>query len=158
MQNAGAGRAHTGDKAMSNLASGAIAAPAPAYAAHEEDALYRKIWLRLIPFLFVCYVVSFLDRINIGFAQLQMKQDLGFSDAMYGLGAAVFYVGYVLCEVPSNMLLARFGARSTFTRIMVLWGAASVAMMAVSSRRSSIRCASCSACSKRASFPASCST
>ena len=116
---------------MSNLASGAIAATA--YAAHDEDALYRKIWLRLIPFLFVCYVVSFLDRINIGFAQLQMKQDLGFSDAMYGLGAAVFYVGYVLCEVPSNMLLARFGARRTFTRIMVLWGVASVAMMAVSS-------------------------
>ena len=65
-------------------------------------------------------------------AQLQMKQDLGFSDAMYGLGAAVFYVGYVLCEVPSNMLLARFGARRTFTRIMVLWGLASVGMMLVS--------------------------
>jgi len=116
---------------MSNLASGAIAAPA--YAEHQESALYRKIWLRIIPFLFVCYVVSFLDRINIGFAQLQMKHDLGFSDAMYGLGAAVFYVGYVLCEVPSNMLLARFGARRTFTRIMVLWGLASVSMMAVSS-------------------------
>lgn len=99
---------------------------------HEEDALYRKVWLRIIPFLFICYVVSFLDRINIGFAQLQMKQDLGFSDAMYGLGAAVFYVGYVLCEVPSNMLLARFGARRTFTRIMVLWGLASVGMMLVS--------------------------
>lgn len=98
----------------------------------QEDALYRKVWLRIIPFLFVCYVVSFLDRINIGFAQLQMKQDLGFSDAMYGLGAAVFYVGYVLCEVPSNMLLARFGARRTFTRIMVLWGVASVGMMLVS--------------------------
>ncbi|MGO4307355.1 MFS transporter [Cupriavidus sp. RAF12] len=103
-----------------------------ALASHEEDALYRKVWLRIIPFLFICYVVSFLDRINIGFAQLQMKQDLGFSDAMYGLGAAVFYVGYVLCEVPSNMLLARFGARRTFTRIMLLWGAASVGMMMVS--------------------------
>jgi len=98
----------------------------------DEDALYRKVWQRIIPFLFLCYVVSFLDRINIGFAQLQMKQDLGFSDAMYGLGAAVFYVGYVLCEVPSNMLLARFGARRTFTRIMLLWGAASVGMMLVS--------------------------
>lgn len=98
----------------------------------QEDALYRKVWLRIIPFLFICYVVSFLDRINIGFAQLQMKQDLGFSDAMYGLGAAVFYIGYVLCEVPSNMLLARFGARRTFTRIMILWGLASVGMMLVS--------------------------
>ncbi|MGK9797760.1 MFS transporter, partial [Salmonella enterica subsp. enterica] len=88
--------------------------------AHEEDALHQKIWLRIVPFLFVCYVISFLDRINIGFAQLQMKHDLGFSDAMYGLGAAVFYVGYVLCEVPSNMLLARFGERRTFTRIMLL--------------------------------------
>lgn len=101
--------------------------------AQDEDALYRKVWMRIVPFLFLCYVVSFLDRINIGFAQLQMKHDLGFSDAMYGLGAAVFYVGYVLCEVPSNMLLARFGARRTFMRIMFLWGVASVGMMAVSS-------------------------
>ena len=85
-----------------------------------------------MPFLFLCYVISFLDRINIGFAQLQMKHDLGFSDAMYGLGAAVFYVGYVFCEVPSNLLLARFGARRTFTRIMLLWGIASTGMMFVS--------------------------
>ncbi|RDU97314.1 MFS transporter [Trinickia dinghuensis] len=96
-----------------------------------DDALYRKISLRVVPFLFLCYVVSFLDRINIGFAQLQMKHDLGFNDAMYGLGAAVFYVGYVLCEVPSNMLLARFGARRTFARIMLLWGIASVGTMFV---------------------------
>uniref|UniRef100_E1TIJ9 Major facilitator superfamily MFS_1 n=1 Tax=Burkholderia sp. (strain CCGE1003) TaxID=640512 RepID=E1TIJ9_BURSG len=105
--------------------------PASSAAAHD-DLLYRKVSLRIIPFLFLCYVVSFLDRINIGFAQLQMKHDLGFSDAMYGLGAAVFYVGYVLCEVPSNLLLARFGARRTFTRIMLLWGVASVGMMMVS--------------------------
>jgi len=102
-------------------------------AAHHDDAaLYRKVTLRIVPFLFICYVISFLDRINIGFAQLQMKHDLGFSDAMYGLGAAVFYIGYVMCEVPSNMLLARFGARRTFTRIMLLWGIASVCMMFVS--------------------------
>jgi MFS family permease len=96
-----------------------------------DDALYRKISLRIIPFLFICYVVSFLDRINIGFAQLQLKQDLGFTDAMYGLGAGAFYVGYVLFEVPSNLLLAKYGARKTFVRIMLLWGAASVAMMFV---------------------------
>jgi len=102
-----------------------------ASAAEHDDLLYRKVSLRIIPFLFLCYVVSFLDRINIGFAQLQMKHDLGFSDAMYGLGAAVFYVGYVLFEVPSNLLLAKFGARRTFTRIMLLWGAASVGMMFV---------------------------
>ena len=100
--------------------------------AHADTALYRKVSMRIIPFLFVCYVVSFLDRINIGFAQLQMKQDLGFSDAMYGLGAAVFYVGYVLCEVPSNLLLEKFGARKTFVRIMLLWGVASMGMTWVS--------------------------
>ncbi|HWW69211.1 MAG TPA: MFS transporter, partial [Duganella sp.] len=101
-------------------------------AATSDDALYRKVSWRIVPFLFICYVVSFLDRINIGFAQLQMRQDLGFSDAMYGLGAAVFYIGYVLFEVPSNLLLAKYGARKTFVRIMLLWGAASVGMMAVS--------------------------
>ncbi|CAN7288621.1 MFS transporter [Trinickia sp. LjRoot230] len=98
----------------------------------DDHQLFVKAAWRTIPFLFVCYVVSFLDRINIGFAQLQMKHDLGFSDAMYGLGAAVFYIGYVLCEVPSNMLLVKYGARRTFTRIMLLWGSASVSMMFVS--------------------------
>lgn len=104
-----------------------------AHAAHHtDDALYRKVSLRIIPFLFICYVIAFLDRINVGFAQLQLKQDLGFSDAMYGVGAAVFYIGYVLFEVPSNLLLARFGARKTFVRIMLLWGAASTSMMFIS--------------------------
>ncbi|NTX31410.1 MFS transporter [Burkholderia pyrrocinia] len=108
-------------------------ASASTSASESGDALlFRKIAWRIVPFLFLCYVVSFLDRINIGFAQLQMKHDLGFSDAMYGLGAAVFYVGYVFCEVPSNLLLARFGACRTFTRIMLLWGIASTGMMFVS--------------------------
>lgn len=116
---------------MYNAITGASAAP-PATAAGADNALYRKVSGHIIPFLFVCYVISFLDRINIGFAQLQMKHDLGFSDAMYGLGAAVFYVGYVLFEVPSNLLLAKYGARKTFVRIMLLWGAASVSMAWVS--------------------------
>ncbi len=68
----------------------------------DDHQILAKVAWRIIPFLFLCYVVSFLDRINIGFAQLQMKHDLGFSDAMYGLGAAVFYIGYVLCEVTNN--------------------------------------------------------
>ncbi|MFC7418399.1 MFS transporter [Iodobacter arcticus] len=97
-----------------------------------DNALYRKVSMRIIPFLFICYVISFLDRINIGFAQLQMKQNLGFSDAMYGLGIAIFYIAYVLFEVPSNLLLERFGARKTFTRIMLLWGMVSVGMAWVS--------------------------
>ncbi|HGL4258908.1 MFS transporter [Burkholderia dolosa] len=115
--------------AEATLAHAGVAASGSASA---DALLFRKIAWRIVPFLFLCYVVSFLDRINIGFAQLQMKHDLGFSDAMYGLGAAVFYVGYVFCEVPSNVLLARFGARRTFTRIMLLWGLASTGMMFVS--------------------------
>jgi sugar phosphate permease len=98
----------------------------------KDDLLIRKLTLRIVPFLFLCYVVLFLDRINIGFAQLQMKRDFGFTDAMYGLGAAVFYAGYVLGEVPSNMLLARFGARKTFSRILLLCGITSMCMMFVS--------------------------
>ncbi|HDR9869160.1 MFS transporter [Burkholderia cenocepacia] len=117
--------------AEATLAHASASAPTSA-SAFSDALLFRKIAWRIVPFLFLCYVVSFLDRINIGFAQLQMKHDLGFSDAMYGLGAAVFYVGYVCCEVPSNMLLARFGARRTFTRIMLLWGLASTGMMFVS--------------------------
>ncbi|KVL21455.1 MFS transporter [Burkholderia sp. MSMB1826] len=115
--------------AEATLAHASASAPT---SASNDALLFRKIAWRIVPFLFLCYVVSFLDRINIGFAQLQMKHDLGFSDAMYGLGAAVFYVGYVCCEVPSNMLLARFGARRTFTRIMLQWGIASTGMMFVS--------------------------
>jgi D-galactonate transporter len=98
-----------------------------------NERLYRKVALRIIPFLFVCYVVAILDRNNIGFAQLQMKQDLSLTDAMYSLGAVFFFFGYVLFEVPSNLLLHRFGARKTFARIMFLWGAVSVLMVFVSS-------------------------
>lgn len=94
--------------AEATIAHASVAASASAYestpASDAGDALlFRKIAWRIVPFLFLCYVVSFLDRINIGFAQLQMKHDLGFSDAMYGLGAAVFYVGYVFCEVTKNI-------------------------------------------------------
>jgi D-galactonate transporter len=92
---------------------------------------YRKASWRLIPFLFLCYVVAYLDRTNIGFAQLQMKQDLGFSDAVYGLGAGVFFFGYALCEVPTNLMVKRIGTRATLTRILILWGAVSIAMIYV---------------------------
>lgn len=97
------------------------------------DATYRKITLRLIPFLFICYVAAYLDRINIGFAQLQMRSDLGFSDAVYGLGAGIFFAGYFLFEVPSNLILERIGARKTLIRIMLLWGLTSAGMMFVKS-------------------------
>jgi D-galactonate transporter len=97
----------------------------------DEERLYKKINWRLIPFLFLLYIVAYLDRVNIGFAQLQMKTDLGFSDAVYGFGAGIFFVGYVLFEVPSNLLLERVGARFWIARIMIMWGLVSASMMFV---------------------------
>ncbi len=85
-----------------------------------------------MPLIFIGYLLAFLDRINVGYAQLQMKSALGFSDAVYGLGAGLFFASYLLLEVPSNMLFERIGARLTITRIMVLWGATSAATMFVS--------------------------
>jgi MFS family permease len=98
----------------------------------DADArLYRKVVLRIIPFLFVCYLVNFIDRTNIGFAQLALKEELGFSSAIYGFGAGLFYLGYIAFEVPSNVLMQRIGARRTILRVMVLWGVLSMAMAVV---------------------------
>ena len=91
------------------------------------DGVYKKVTLRLIPFLFLCYTFAFLDRINIGVAQLEMKQDVGFTDLIYGTGAGIFFLGYVLMEIPSNLMLERIGVRKTFSRILVLWGLAAAA-------------------------------
>lgn len=96
-----------------------------------EERTLKKVTWRLIPFLLLLYVIAYLDRVNVGFAALQMNQDLGFSAAVYGFGAGVFFVGYALCEIPSNLVLARVGARVWIARIMVTWGAVSVAMMFV---------------------------
>jgi D-galactonate transporter len=90
--------------------------------------LFSKISWRILTFLMLCYVIAFLDRINIGYAQLQMKQTLTFSDATYGFGAGIFFVGYFLFEVPSNLLLERIGVRKTLLRIMFTWGIVSTAM------------------------------
>ena len=92
--------------------------------------LAKAKW-RIIPFLFLCFVVNYIDRSNVGFAKLHFQKELGFSDAVYGLGVSLFFVGYLLFEVPSNLLLARIGARKTLSRIMVLWGLASIATMMV---------------------------
>ncbi|MCP2091768.1 UNVERIFIED_ORG: MFS family permease [Paraburkholderia sediminicola] len=86
---------------------------------------------RLLPFLVTCYLFACLDRLNIGFAKLQMQSDLGFSDAVYGVGAGIFFLGYVLFEVPSNLLLPKLGARKTISRILVLWGLTSASMLFV---------------------------
>ncbi len=98
----------------------------------EKELVYRKIAWRLMPFIFCCYLFNYLDRVNIGFAKLQFLHDLKLSDAVYGLGAGLFFIGYVAFEVPSNLLMARIGVRATITRIMVLWGAISVATAFVS--------------------------
>jgi D-galactonate transporter len=96
-----------------------------------EDATYAKVTWRLIPFLFLCYVVAYLDRVNVGFAKLEMLADLKFSETVYGLGAGVFFIGYFLFEVPSNIVLHRVGARVWIARIMITWGLLSAAMMFV---------------------------
>jgi MFS transporter, ACS family, phthalate transporter len=104
-----------------------------AIAADEgESRLYRRVILRIIPFIFVCYVLNYIDRVNVSFAKLQFQSDLGLSDASYGLGVGLFYVGYIPFEVPSNLVLQKIGARKTITRIMILWGVISMAMAFVS--------------------------
>ena len=84
----------------------------------EDEKLFSKVGWKLLPLLVVCYIIAFLDRVNIGFAQLQMRESLSFSDAAYAFGAGVFFIGYFLCEVPSNLLLEKIGARKTLLRIM----------------------------------------
>ena len=101
-----------------------------------ESRTYRTVTWRLLPFLFLCYILAYLDRVNVGFARLQMQADLGLSDTAYGIGAGMFFIGYFFFEVPSNLLLQRVGARMWIARIMVLWGLISSSMMFTSSQTS----------------------
>jgi D-galactonate transporter len=101
----------------------------------SEEATYRKVTWRLLPLLFLCYVLAYLDRVNVGFAKLQMQKDLGFTDTAYGIGAGVFFIGYFLFEVPSNLILERVGARIWIARIMILWGMLSSATLFVTGER-----------------------
>lgn len=96
--------------------------------AEPNSAVYRKISWRLLPLLFVLYAAAYLDRVNVGFARLQMNADLGFSDTVYGAGAGIFFLGYFLFEIPSNLILYRVGARVWIARILVGWGLISAAM------------------------------
>lgn len=106
----------------------------------SDDALaretMRKVRVRLIPFLFVLYIVSYLDRTNVGLAALQMNRDLGFSATVYGFGAGIFFIGYSAFEVPSNLILARVGARRWIARIAITWGILAAAMLLVRGPRS----------------------
>lgn len=97
----------------------------------EGDLLVRRVMWRLMPLIMVSYFFAFFDRINIGFAKAALQADLGLSNTAYGLGASLFVVGYVLCEVPSNMMLYRSGSRQWLARIMVSWGLATAAMIFV---------------------------
>jgi MFS family permease len=98
-----------------------------------EDDVFRKIALRLVPFLFLCYLAAYLDRVNVGFAKLQMQSELSFSETVYGFGAGIFFLGYVLFEVPSNIILHKVGARLWLARVMVTWAFISAGMVFVRS-------------------------
>ncbi|MEP6869934.1 MAG: MFS transporter [Novosphingobium sp.] len=97
----------------------------------ERPKLYRRVALRLMPFILLCYIVNAIDRTNVSMAQLRLERDLGFTAEVFGLGLGLFYLGYVLLEVPSNILLARIGVRKTLLRIMGAWGVMSCATMFV---------------------------
>ena len=102
---------------------------ATTFSAEFEKSTYGKVAWHLIPFLFLCYIVAFLDRVNVGFAKLQMAPDLKFNDTVYGFGAGIFFIGYFIFEVPSNVILERVGARLWIARIMITWGIISSAFM-----------------------------
>ncbi|HKR38853.1 MAG TPA: MFS transporter [Paraburkholderia sp.] len=95
----------------------------------SQSALYAKVAWRLVPLLFLCYVAAYLDRVNVGFAKLQMLKDLGFSETVYGLGAGIFFIGYFIFEVPSNIILHKVGARIWIARVMITWAIISGLMM-----------------------------
>ncbi|WP_246541843.1 MFS transporter [Collimonas antrihumi] len=90
--------------------------------AEQAENLYKKVFWRFVPFIMLCYVVAYLDRVNVGFAKLQMLQDLGFSETVFGLGAGIFFLGYFLFELPSNLLMNKVGAKLWIARIMITWG------------------------------------
>ncbi len=96
-----------------------------------EAQTYRKVDVRVVPFLFLCYILAYLDRVNVGFAKLQMLKELSMSDAAFASGAGIFFIGYFFFEVPSNVLLKKFGARLWIARIMISWGVISACMIFV---------------------------
>ena len=121
------------------VAAGRQPTPAPALWSAEAalaDAALAKVRRRLLPFLFLLYIVNYMDRINVGFASLRMDHDLGLSDQVFGVGAGLFFIGYFIFEIPSNLILARVGARTWIARIMITWGLVAIAMMFVRGERS----------------------
>ncbi len=120
------------------MTSHAATAPGLPHAAHAPDTelIYGKVFWRFVPLLVICFVCAYLDRVNISFAKLQMQSQLSLSDAVYGLGASIFFIGYFIFEVPSNMILHRVGAKLWIARIMITWGIASACTMFVQNETS----------------------
>ena len=107
----------------------------PLTASVSEDEVYNKVARRTIPLLFLCYIAAYLDRVNVGFAKLQIQSDVvDISDSVFGLGAGIFFLGYFIFEVPSNVLMEKIGARLWIARIMITWGFISSAMIFVNSK------------------------
>src|SRR6476646_7103920 len=104
-----------------------IATMPPVMQQTEAEAVMPKVMRRIIPFVFVCYVISYIDRVNVGFAALTMNRDLGLTPAQFGVGAGLFFIGYFLFEIPSNLIMQRVGARVWIARIMITWGLISMA-------------------------------
>ena len=102
----------------------------------DGRALYAKISWRLIPYMFLLYIVAYMDRVNVGFAAMDMQRDLHFSNTVYGTGAGIFFLGYALCDLPSSLILRRIGTRIWIARIMISWGVVSACMVWVESPRS----------------------
>src|SRR5437763_11436056 len=100
----------------------------------DPAVVRRKVWWRIVPLLFVLYIVAYLDRANLSFAKLEMCDALKFSPAVYGWGVGIFFVGYLLLEIPGAILVERWSARKWFTRILVMWGFCSMGMALVETR------------------------
>ena len=116
---------------MDNTVSAPAASADPSTATTELARIVSKVAWRIMPLIMICYLFAFFDRINISFAKFSLQSALSLSDTAYGLGAGLFSVGYVLFEVPSNMMLYKVGARRWIARIMVSWGIATALMALV---------------------------
>ncbi|AJG22834.1 MFS transporter [Cupriavidus basilensis] len=117
---------------VKNAATLGDAVEAPRVESALDAAAFAKVTRRIVPFIVLCYFFSYLDRVNVGFAKLQMQQALGLSDVVYGIGAGIFFWGYMLCQVPSSLLIYRLGMRKSMAAIMIMWGLVSAATMLVS--------------------------
>src|ERR1700733_11650464 len=113
--------------------AGALETRAVASAEVDVRAVYRRITRRLIPYLFVLYIVAYIDRVNVGFAAMDMKRQLHFSDTVYGTGAGMFFLGYAIFDLPSSLMLRVVGTRVWIARIMISWGIIAACMMFVES-------------------------